>query len=323
MRFELMAEQHAPLLVIVGPTAVGKTAVSIELALHLGGEIISADSRQVYREMDIGNAKPTPKQRDQVPHHLVDILNPSEELSLATFQEMAYAAIADVTKQGKLPILVGGTGQYVKAIVEGWGIPRVEPQPALRQDLAVFADVYSPTVLHHWLTEVDPAAAQAIDYRNVRRVIRALEVYLISGTPISIHQQKTPPPYHILQIGLTRPREILYERIDHRVDQMMDEGLLAEVNMLIASGYDWDLPSMAGLGYRQFAAYFAGESTLEETVTFIKTETHRFVRHQDTWFRRDDEAITWYDLEGTDTSTIMNEVQAWLGSDQRNNELSR
>lgn len=307
-----MIDRLDPLVVIVGPTAVGKTAVAIELARRLRGEVISADSRQVYRQMDIGTAKPTAMQRTQVPHHLVDILDPSEHLSLAVFQQLAYEAIADVTERGKLPLLVGGTGQYVTAIVEGWGIPRVEPLPALRADLAVFANIYSPTVLHDWLKRVDPTAADSIDYRNVRRVIRALEVFLISGRPISDHQRKSPPPYRILQIGLTRSRDALYQRIDRRVDRMMEAGLLDEVRALVDAGYDWDLPSMAGLGYRQFAPFFAGEATLTETVSLIKTETHRFVRHQDTWFRRNDETIHWYDLVETRPTEIVENVQSWL-----------
>jgi tRNA dimethylallyltransferase len=317
-----MVDQVDPLLVIVGPTAVGKTRVAIDLGRRLDGEVISADSRQVYRYMDIGTAKPTSKQRSQVPHHLVDILDPSEQLSLAVFQQLAYQAIDDVTKRGKLPFLVGGTGQYVTAIVEGWGIPRVEPQPHLRADLSVYANVYSPTALHHWLSRVDPTAADSIDYRNVRRVIRALEVFLVSGRPISDHQRKSPPPYRILQIGLTRTRDALYKRIDCRVDEMVKAGLVDEVRALVDAGYSWDLPSMAGLGYRQFAPFFAGKSTLAETVSLIKAETHRFVRHQDTWFRRNDETIRWYDLGETGPTEIIEDVQSWLDDQSRDGSRS-
>lgn len=307
-----MAELNPPLVVIVGPTAVGKTAVAVQLARRFNGEVISADSRQVYRQMDIGTAKPSTADRTAVPHHLVDILEPDEQLTLAEFQEMAYAAIKDVTRRGNLPFIVGGTGQYVKAIVEGWNIPRVKPDAALRADLAAFAAVYSPTVLHDWLRRVDPLAADTIDYRNVRRVIRALEIFLLSGKSKSSHERRRPPPYRILQIGLTRPRSDLYQQIDQRVDQMMAEGLLEEVRRLLDAGYAWDLPAMAGLGYRQFLPYFAGEAQLDETVTLIKTETHRFVRQQDTWFRRDDPAISWFDLETTDWSQIAEFLESWL-----------
>jgi tRNA dimethylallyltransferase len=311
----MMAEPYPPLVVIVGPTAVGKTAVALEMARQLGGEIISADSRQVYRQMDIGTAKPTPDERAAIPHHLVDVLDPEEHLTLATFQEKAYAAIADVTSRSRLPILAGGTGQYVKAVVEGWGIPRVDPHPALRADLAVYADVYSPTALHDWLRRVDPLAAEMLDYRNVRRVIRALEVLLVSGKPISDHQRKHAPPYRIFQIGLTRSRVALYQRTDQRIDLMIEKGLEEEVRCLVAAGYEWDLPAMAGLGYRQFAAYLAGEATLAETVALIKTETHRFVRNQDTWFRRDDPQINWFDLEIKDTTDVVEAVRNWLESE--------
>jgi tRNA dimethylallyltransferase len=178
--------------------------------------------------------------------------------------------------------------------------------------LASFADVCGSTALHDWLQRVDEPAAQAIDYRNVRRVIRALEVYLVTGTPISVHQQKHPPPYQILQIGLTRPRDILYRRIDERVDQMMEAGLLEEVRGLLAAGYGWNLSSMASLGYRQFTEFFNGKATLEETVESIKTETHRFVRHQDAWFRRDDPSIIWFDLEESTPDQIEACVGDWL-----------
>lgn len=311
MRYVPVADSR-PLLVIVGPTAVGKTSVAIDLARSLNGEIVSSDSRQVYRRMDIGTAKPAPEERAAVPHHLFDVLDPDENLTLAVFQQMAYKAIDDIHRRSRLPILVGGTGQYVRAVVEGWGVPEVAPFPALRADLASFADVYGPTALYGWLRRVDEPAAQTIDYRNVRRVIRALEVYLVTGTPISVHQMKQPPPYQILQIGLTRPREVLYRRIDDRVDRMMEDGLLAEVRGLLSAGYGWNLSSMASLGYRQFAGFFDGKATLDETVEFIKAETHRFVRHQDTWFRRDDPSIVWFDLEVSGPDQIEAHVSVWL-----------
>jgi len=309
-----MAEaRRLPLVVIVGPTAVGKTGLAVRLAQDFDGVIISADSRQVYRERDMGTAKPTPEEQAAAPHYLIDILDPDEPLSLAEFQEMAYAAIDRAHAEGKLPLLVGGTGQYVRAVVEGWGIPRVPPHPELRADLTGFAHVYGATALHAWLGAVDPAAAESIDYRNVRRVVRALEVYLVSGTPISVVQERTPPPYDILQIGLTRPRESLYARIDERIDQMMRAGLLEEVRGLLARGYGWELPAMSSLGYRQFSAYLNGEATLDEAVQAIKRETRRFVRQQATWFREDDPSIRWFNLDETGYEEIREVVSRWLG----------
>jgi tRNA dimethylallyltransferase len=307
-----MGDRLPPLVVVVGPTGVGKTAVAIRLALALDGEIVSADSRQVYRGMDIGTAKPTPEELRQVRHHLVDFLDPDEALTLAEFQSLAYQAIDQITASGKLPLLVGGTGQYVRAVVEGWGIPRVPPQPALRAELESFADEHGTAALHARLAEVDPDAARAIDYRNVRRVVRALEVYLASGEPISRLQTRTPPPYRILQVGLTRPRESLYSRIDARIDHMLAGGLLEEVKKLVGSGYGWDLPSMSGLGYAQFRDYLGGEVTLEEAVASVKRETRRFVRHQSNWFRRDDPAITWLDLDEVEFDAILSTVRGWL-----------
>lgn len=307
-----MADAPRPVIVIVGPTAVGKTGLAVRLAQAFDGVIISADSRQVYRYMDIGTAKPTPEERAAAPHVLVDFLEPDEQLTLAEFQRMAYDAIDAAHAAGQLPLLVGGTGQYVQAVVEGWGIPRVAPHPALRADLAGFAATYGAAALHAWLADEDPPAAERIDYRNVRRVVRALEVLLVSGQPISEAQRRSPPPYTVLQIGLTRSRESLYSRIDARVDQMMEAGLLQEVTDLLARGYGWDLPSMSSLGYRQFSDYLAGRNKLEAAVQAIKRETRRFVRQQATWFREDDPAIRWYDLDETDATVIVAEVATWL-----------
>ncbi len=288
-----LAPTPTRLVVIVGPTAVGKTALSLLLAQEFGGEIISADSRQIYRGLDIGTAKATPQERALVPHHLVDVVNPDEVLSLAEFQEQAYQLIAEIEQRGHLPMLVGGTGQWVQAVVEGWGIPRVPPDEILRAELYKRAETLGHEVLHAELVTIDATAAQKIDPRNIRRVIRALEVYYKTGVPISEHQRKKKPPYQILQIGLTMPRELLYQRIDQRVDHMMAQGLLAEVEGLVAAGYGWNLPAMSGLGYQQIGQYLQGQLSLAEAVTLIKTETHRFVRQQYTWFRLDDNQIHW------------------------------
>lgn len=287
------------LLVMVGPTAVGKTALAVRLGQSLNGEVVSADSRQVYRGMDIGTAKPTPEERAQTPHHLIDIRDPDEPLTLAEYQALAYKAIDWLLARGKLPMLVGGTGQYVRAVVEGWGIPRVPPQEALRAEFYAEAESSGHEALHARLRELDPAAAERIDARNVRRVVRALEVCLVAGRPISDLQRKQPPPYRIVQVGLTRPRELLYQRVDDRVDAMIEAGLVDEVRRLVEAGYGWELPAMSGLGYRQLRAVLRGEASLGEAVGEIKRETRRFIRHQSNWFSLSDPRIHWFDLETT------------------------
>jgi len=298
-----------PLLVIVGQTAVGKTALSLKLAQLFNGEIVSADSRLFYRGMNIGTAKPSLVEQTAVSHHLIDICNPDETLTLGDYQRMAYEVIDEIGGNGRLPILVGGTGQYVKAVVEGWGIPEVPPQPALRTVL----EQMDGDELVRWIKVLDPVAAERLDLQNLRRVIRALEVTLVAGIPISELQKKSPPPYHICIIGLDRKRSVLYERIDKRVDLMMAEGLLVELEGLREKGYGRSLPSMSGLGYRQLWAFLDGEMTLDEAVERIKFETHRFSRQQNTWFRRDNADIAWFDMgdDGVETA-VVEHVRNWL-----------
>jgi len=286
------------LLVIVGPTAVGKTALALDLARRLSGEIVSADSRQIYREMDIGTAKPTRKEQLLAPHHLLDIVAPDEPYTLAQFQADAYAAIDGILAHGKLPLLVGGTGLYVRAVVEGLRIPRVPPDKELRAQLAR----QDRLALFERLRELDPEAAARIDPRNVRRTIRALEVCLTTGERFSELGRASPPPYRITQIGLTMSRPELYARIDARVDRMMEQGLVAEVETLVKRGYSWSLPSMSGLGYREIGAYLRGEVLIDEAVANIKRDTRDFVRRQYAWFRLKDERIRWFD--GTDVVEI-------------------
>jgi len=297
-----------PLLVLVGPTAVGKTALSLALARRFDGEIISADSRLFYRGMDIGTAKPTPAERAATPHHLIDICDPDETLSLGQYQRLAYAAIDSALARARLPILVGGTGQYVMAVVEGWGIPEVAPQPALRAALAALGEAEAA----RWLAALDAPAAGRIDPRNARRVIRALEVILVTGRRMSEAQRKTPPPYDTAVIGVSRRRPSLYARIDARVDTMMAAGLLDEVRRLHDAGYAEE-PPLSGLGYRQLLSHLRGEMGLEEAVSRIKFETHRFARQQATWFRANDARIVWFDLEEPAASAaVVDHVAAWL-----------
>jgi tRNA dimethylallyltransferase len=302
---------YTRILAIVGPTAVGKTALSIELAQRFDGEIVSADSRQIYRSMDIGTAKATPAEQAAAPHHLIDVVDPDEELTLAHYRQLATEAIAAIAARGKLPILVGGTGLYVRALLEGWTVPEVPPRPALRRELTELAVREGHDALHQRLAAVDPVAAARIDARNVRRVIRALEVYEATGEPISSLQRKAPPPYRVLTIGLTMPRPDLYRRIDDRVDRMIAAGLVAEVQALLERGYDPVPPAMSGLGYRQIVAFLQGEASLEEAIALIKRHTRRFVRQQYNWFRLQDPAIRWVDIT---QPHHRDEVVAWVGA---------
>ena len=299
---------HPLLLAIVGPTAVGKTAVSLQLAASLGGEIVSADSRQIYRGLDIGTDKASPAQQAQVPHHLLDVVDPDQVLTLAEYQRLAYAAIDGIHRRGRLPLLVGGTGLYVRALLDGLGIPEVPPDEALRAELEAYAAQAGALALHARLTALDPTAASRIDPRNVRRVVRALEVCLVSGRPISELQAAAPPPYRIVRVGLTRPRDSLYARIDQRVDEMLARGLLAETQRLLDVGYSPQLPALTGLGYRQMIQYLRGEMSYDDAVVAIKQQTRRFVRQQYTWFRPDDPRITWFDLEEMGVRDILDAV---------------
>ena len=283
------------IIAIAGPTATGKSALAIQLSLALGGEIVSADSRQVYRYMDIGTAKPSLEGRAAIPHHLIDIIYPDENFTLATYQELAFQAIADIQRRGKLALLVGGSGLYVRAVTGGLSIPKVAPDPELRRRLEKRAEQEGYQVLYSELQKTDPIAAEKIDPRNVRRVIRALEVCLIAGVPFS-QLKKSSPKVSTVTIGLTTAREDLYKRIDSRVDDMIERGLVDEVKWLIDRGYSPDLPAMSGLGYKQIVSYLKGETNLEETVQRIKFETHRFARHQYAWFRPKDEHIHWFDI---------------------------
>ncbi|MEA3397936.1 MAG: tRNA (adenosine(37)-N6)-dimethylallyltransferase MiaA [Chloroflexota bacterium] len=281
-----------PLVAIVGPTAVGKTNLALALGTQMNAEVISVDSRQFYRGMDIGTAKPTPEERAQLPHHLIDIADPDETVGLAQFLRLARAAIEDIAARGKLPFLVGGTGQYMRALLQGWQVPETPPDPELRADLEQQA-ASDPAALWARLLVLDPEAADFIDRRNLRRVIRALEVCLKTGRPFSEQRRRVPPPYRVLQLGLTLERELLYARADARVEAMLAAGLPDEVERLRASGYGWELPAMSGLGYIQFRPYFAGQATLDEIAARIKLDTHDFIRRQYTWFRLTDPHIHW------------------------------
>ena len=288
------------LVAVVGPTATGKTELALRLALAFEGEIIGADSRQVFRWLDIGTDKPTAEQRARVPHYLVDVADPDEEFGLARYVDLAQAALDNIWSRGRQPFLAGGTGQYVWALLEGWQVPRVGPDRALRRELEERAEREGPQTLLAEVAALDPETARRLDPRNVRRLVRALEVMRRTGRPLSACQARRPPDFPWLALGLDLPSEQPYRRIDARVDAMMDAGLVEEVTGLLERGYSPRLPSMSGIGYRQVCQYLAGELSLEDAVARIKTETHRLARHQRNWFRRDDRRIHWLDASAGD-----------------------
>ncbi len=306
--------QEKPLVVLLGPTAVGKTALSLDLAYRFRGEIVSADSRLIYQTMDIGTAKPTVDERVQVPHHLIDLCAPDVPLSVAEYQQLAYATIDDIHGRGHVPFLVGGTSLYVRAVVEGLQIPEVPPNPALRAQLEAVLAAEGREALYQRLLLLDPATAAVIDVLNPRRLLRALEIVITTGRSKVELEGANPPPYSILLIGLTRPREELYMRIDKRVVAMVDAGLVAETEALLTAGYAPTLPAMTSLGYREITAYLRGEMTLEAAITRIQLETHRFVRQQMTWFRKAAN-VQWFDLsEPGSNQAVVESIEQFLVS---------
>jgi tRNA dimethylallyltransferase len=301
-----------PLIVVVGPTAVGKTEVSIQLAKKLGGEIVSADSRLFYRGMDIGTAKPTLKERTQVPHHLIDVADPDETCSLAVFQRLALHAIADIHARHKPPFLVGGTGQYVNAVIQGWVPPETKPDDPLRKVLEELAKSKGNDWLHQWLVVLDPGAAQTIDPRNLRRTVRALEVIFSSGHRFSEQRGHGESLYRIKTIGLIRPRPELYSRVDARIELMFSGGLLDEVRGLLERGYSPNLPTMSAIGYRECVAVVQGEMSVEEAKVRMRRLTRNFVRRQANWFKEQDEKIHWFDAGKVKLDEIEKEIRAFL-----------
>lgn len=298
---------------IVGPTGIGKSQLALRLARRYDAEIVSADSRQVCRYMDIGTAKPGPEELSLTRHHLIDIVNPDEDFSLAQYQTLAYQAINDIQQRHKLPLLVGGSGLHIWSVLEGWKIPEVPPDPELRLALEKKAANNGIDELYQELVMVDPVAAQEIDRRNVRRVIRAIEIQRKTGIPFSDLRKKRTSQYNTCVIGLTTERTELYRRIDRRVDEMIEKGLVAEVEKLVNMRYDFSLPAMSGIGYRQIGLFLKGELTLAAAVQRIKFETHRFVRHQYGWFRMNDERIHWFDIQKQADSEIEIVLTEFIG----------
>ena len=286
--------EKKPLIILAGPTAVGKTSLSIRLAHAVGGEIVSADSMQVYRHMDIGSAKNRPEEQEGISHYLIDCLEPEEPFHVAAFQKLAREAMERIWENGHIPIVTGGTGFYIRALVYDTDFTEEPSAPRIRKELENLAKEQGPEALHEELAKVDAASAKAIHPHNVKRVVRALEYYRLNGKPISLHneeERKKASPYQFAYFVLNDERSHLYERIDRRVDQMMEQGLLEEVKRLKDRGLSRDMVSMQGLGYKELLAYLDGECTLEEAVRILKRDTRHFAKRQLTWFKREEDVI--------------------------------
>jgi tRNA dimethylallyltransferase len=283
------------LVVIIGPTAVGKSDLALHLAQYFSLEIVSADSRQIYRYMDIGTNKPSLAERAAVLHHVIDVIEPDEDFSLAMYHQLATEALKAIKQKGKLPLLVGGSGLYVWSLVEGWKIPQVRPDQKLRRQLGDRAEQEGSHSIYQELQDIDPVAAAKINPSNIRRIIRALEIYHTTGQPPSQLQRKETPGFPIMVIGLTQKRSELYRKIDWRADKMIQMGLVEEVEQLLKKDYSPALPSMSGIGYKQIGQFLRGEMTLPQAIDKIKYETHRLARHQYAWFRLSDNRIHWFD----------------------------
>ncbi|NLO98923.1 MAG: tRNA (adenosine(37)-N6)-dimethylallyltransferase MiaA [Clostridiaceae bacterium] len=304
-------------MVIAGPTASGKTDLAVELALMVNGEIISADSMQIYRGMNIGTAKPAIEERRGIPHYLLDIVNPDETYSVAQFKDDALACINDIIKRGKTPIVAGGTGLYINSLVYNITFSETIADWEYREELKKMAEEQGPLVLHERLQKIDPKSAEAIHPNNTKRIIRALEVYKTTGIPISEHKdgsRRVPPSYEFLIYGLQVEREKLYQRIDQRVDKMMVKGLYDEVEELLKCGYSPKLPSLQGIGYKELISTIEGKCALSEAIDSIKTNTRRFAKRQITWFNKT-EGLVWLEYSDANTWAILK-----LLADALNNE---
>ena len=306
-------ENFPKIIVITGPTAVGKSAVALELSSRFGGEIVSADSRQIYRFLDVGTAKPTAAERAVIPHHLVDNVNPDEPYSVASYKADADAVLRDLAKRGRVAFLVGGSPHYIQAVVDRLEIPQVPPQPEFRREMEEYARLQGHEMLHQLLREVDPEGADQIAATNVRRVIRALEVHRVTGTPFSKLGRRRGKPLPALRIAITTERERLYQKIDERLDQQLRDGLLDEAKRVLEMGYDASLPPLAGLVYREAIAIIRGEMGLDEGVRRMKETTHAFARRQYIWFRKDLN-LNWFEAGPHLVEQVVDAISNYLES---------
>lgn len=301
-----------PIIILTGPTAVGKTALSIELAKAIGGEIISADSMQVYRHMDIGSAKITSGEMDGIPHYLIDVLEPEEEFNVVTFQKMAKDAMEEIYHRGRIPIVTGGTGFYIQALLYDIDFTDHDGDTAIREELEEAAQKFGGDYLHQMLREIDPESAKTIHANNRKRVIRAIEFFRQTGEQISVHNQQErgkESPYNFLYYVINTDRDLLYQRIDHRIEMMLEQGLVEEVKRLSQMGCTRDMVSMQGLGYKEILSYLNGECTLEEAVYILKRDTRHFAKRQITWFKRE-QKVEWLSLPefGFDRTKVLEKI---------------
>lgn len=298
---------------IVGPTGVGKTSLSLEIAEALNAEIISADSRYLYRGMNIGTAKPTQEELARIPHYLVDVADVNDNWSLAEYHQSAVTAMDRILDKGKMPLVVGGTGQYIRALIEGWEVPSRPPEPALREALTKLAEEIGGFELHRRLEILDPEAAWLIDHRNVRRTIRAMEVIFHTGELFSKQRNRKPIGFSYKMAGLNRPRIELYKRIDERIEGMINSGFVDEVRYLLDQGYSLENPPMSAIGYKEMITFLNEECTLAESVVEIKKRTRQFVRHQANWFKETDKRIRWFAVGSTLSGEIIDFFNAYDG----------
>lgn len=309
-----LASQLKPVVILVGPTAVGKSEVAVGLAKRLSGEIVTADSMQVYKGMDIGTAKPTPAEQNGIPHHLIDVVTPDETFNVARYRELAHQVIADIHARGRLPIVSGGTGLYIRAVLDEFVLPGSGSDPVVRARLEAEAEREGKQALYQRLREIDPETAKRLHPNDVRRVIRALELYETTGKTMSQHLQEAQqkePRYHDIRIGLTRPRAALYRRIEQRVEQQIAAGLVDEVRRLVQC-YELNKTARQALGYKEIIDYLEGKSTFEEAVERLKRETRRYAKRQYTWFRRD-KRLRWFDLDAYPSQTdAIDDIAAYI-----------
>jgi len=301
-----------PLIVLVGPTAVGKTEIVVRIAEKLNGEIISADSRLFYRGMDIGTAKPSLLDQRRVKHFLIDVADPDDNWTLARYQKEALNALNDIHSRNKLPFLVGGTGQYIRAITEGWDIPLVKPNYQLRKTLEDWAHEIGIDNLHKRLMTLDPIAGATIDPTNLRRIVRALEVIFSTGKRFSEQKRRRSLPFDILIIGINRPRSELYARVDKRIENMIEKGFIEEVEHLLQSGYSAELPTLSAIGYLEIISYLEKKISLAEAIMEMKRKTRIFIRRQANWFNTKDKSITWFQVNQDIEEAIVKFILGWL-----------
>ncbi len=302
-----------PVIFLVGPTASGKTRLSIEIAKSFQSEIISADSRYFYRGMDIGTAKPNSDEMDIIKHHMIDIVEPGETISVAGYKQKVEKIISNLHENQKIPLVVGGTGQYIHSIINNWSMPHIEPDPILREYLEKYALENGKEKLYSYLEKHDPEAAKFIDFRNLRRTIRAVEVILKTGNKFSELRKSNKSIYSQKIIGILWKREELYKRIDERIDEMIQNGFIEEVQKLINAEFNINTPAMSAIGYREIIYYLRGKCSLDEAIILMKRNTRQYVRRQANWFKEDDPSIKWFDGKNLNTDKVLDYLKSDVG----------